>query len=159
MRRYMLLGALGVTGCQTPFGFGGDDWQQDVDDPIDTTGGSETTDTSLDPMDDATGPSVLASHAWCAEGEPTGIASLVDGDDVWITHVGFSEECCADWYVGATAVGNDVTIDYTNLSEEVCDCDCAVYGIEYVMAGFTSGRWTVSAGGDRTSFDFGLETE
>jgi hypothetical protein len=159
-RKWLLVSAAAICGCQTPFGFGGDEWDDNVDDPF---AENDTTSGNLDSAstDDAGGPKVLAAHAYCAEGEPAGIAALVDGTDVWVTHVGFSDECasCASWSVDALTAGTDVTVVYSDFDTATCDCDCAVQGIEYVMTGFTSGTWTLAAGDDSTSFAYELVTE
>lgn len=160
MWRVMLFsGAAWLCGCQTPFGFGGEEWEDNVDDPfgaVDTTG--ELTDSA---SNDSAGPFVLAAHAFCADGEPEGMGALVDGADVWVTHVGFSDECtaCASWSVQAFPSGTDVTVTYSDLDATTCDCDCGVFGIEYVMTGFTDGRWTLAAGEDSVAFDYGLVSE
>ncbi len=160
MWRMMLLSGTALTcGCQTPFGFGGEEWDDNVDDPFvnnDTTQG--VTDSA---GAEATGPFVLAAHAYCADGEPHGMGALVDGANVWVTHVGFSDECtaCASWSVQAIPDGTDVVIAYSDLDGATCDCDCGVFGIEYVMTGFTSGTWNLAAGDDAVSFDYDLVTE
>lgn len=160
MWRWMFLaGAAMVCGCQTPFGFGGEDWEDNVDDPFAPEDAASALDTAN--TDGAGGPLVLASHAYCADGEPEGIAALVDGEDVWVTHVGFSDECtaCASWSVQAFTAVHDVTLTYSDLDASTCDCDCAVFGIETVMTGFTDGTWQLAAGEDSVTFSFGLVSE
>ena len=157
-RTMQLLGMALLAGCQTPFGFGGEEWEDNVDDPFAPDAAAEF-DTAN--SDDAGGPQGLASHAYCADGEPQGMAVLVDGEDVWVTHVGFSDECsaCASWSVQAFTSLQDVTLTYSDLDASTCDCDCAVFGIETVMTGFATGTWQLSAGDDSVTFDFGLVTE
>ncbi len=149
--RPMLLTAIvlaALTACQTPFGFGGEEW----DGTNDTAAGDPLP--SYTPEDGAS-PSVLASHAFCADGRPQGMAAIVDGSDVWVTHVGFSNECtaCADWTVTPATTDTDVVITYEDVDTTTCDCDCAVSGIEYVMTGFSAGTWTIAAGDDSVDVD------
>lgn len=138
-----------LTACQTPFGFGGEEWEGDPDTARDLQ------DPSNMPESGAGAPYVLASHAFCADGQPQGMAAIVDGADVWITHVGFSAECtdCADWSVTATPSGTDVAIAYTDVDATTCTCDCSVSGIEFIMTGFSAEPWTVSAGDDSVEID------
>lgn len=139
---------LALTACQTPFGFGGDEWEGDPDTARDLQDPSNM-------PEGAGAPYVLAAHAFCADGQPQGMAAIVDGPDIWITHVGFSDECtaCADWSVSATPSGTDVAIAYTDADAATCDCDCAVSGIEFIMTGFSAEPWTVSAGDASVGFD------
>ena len=143
--------ALLLTACQTPFGFGGDEWDGTNDTASQATGDSN----ALGPMGSGGAPTVLAAHAWCADGEPEGLGALRDGANVWVTHVGFSDQCtdCSAWDVQATTTGTDVAIAYTDVDATECDCDCGYSGIEFVMTGFTAEPWTIVAGDDSVEID------
>lgn len=160
----VFLGLASLVACQTPFGFGGEDWQGNTEDTLgngdSNTGGQPAEDSALG---DARGtPYVLAQHESCAEGQPAGLAASVDDSgDVWFNHIGFSDECgaCADWSVTAIVdeVTGEVNMTYADNDDATCDCDCGVQGLEFVMSGFDAGSWTVNAGDDSVTFEIPAE--
>lgn len=143
---------IALCACNTPFGFGGEDWggdtarspSQGLDTAVDTTPGLSW------------GASVVASRATCTDAAGTGLFVDVDGGQVWVIHDGFDGACCAEWQVAIGADDADpshLSATYTNTATDTCACDCGGWEIEYVITGLSDGHYTLDAGDLSVSFD------